>query len=275
MIKKHLLITVAHMTAMFTIIGSRISCGQSENKSDQITPQSYERNLTVDFGGSVTMQFVLIPAGLFTMGSDKGLSTENPFHKVTISKPFYLGKYTVTQEQWQQIMGYNPSRSKGAKKPVEQVSWNDCHKFLTKLNEKIMGRHFRLPTEAEWEYACRAGSNGDYNYESGRLDENAWYISNAGFRSHPVGEKKPNAWGLYDMHGNVWEWCQDVYHKTYEGAPTDGSARTQGGESDRVLRGGSWGDSAPSLRSASRIANYPDGRQDVFGLRVAMDVGTP
>ena len=257
---------------LLVLLVSGISSAQAQI-GDAVSKLPKDR--AVDLGGGVKLEFVLIPAGSFIMGSDKSGGNENPLHTVLIGKPFYLGKYLVTQDQWQQIMGRNPSGFKGGKNPIEQVSWNDCQNFITKLNAKLAGASCRLPTEAEWEYACRAGSNGDYNYQDGRLAENAWYLSNAGFTTHPVGEKPPNSWGLYDMHGNVWEWCQDVYHKTYDGAPADGSAWTQGGGTDRVLRGGSWGDSAPPLRSASRIANDPVGRQDVFGLRLVMEAGLP
>lgn len=233
-----------------------------------------KRNLDVDLGGGVTMQFVAIRPGSFTMGSEKSAEWK-PAHEVTISKPFYMGKYEVTQEQWEKVMGGNPSNFKGAKNPVEQVNWDDCQSFIIKLKEKLPARTFRLPTEGEWEYACRAGSTNDYCYGdgTGRLGEYAWYISNADSMSHPVGEKKPNAWGLYDMHGNVWEWCQDVYHPSYEGAPADGSAWTQGNQTNRVARGGSWYSDASVLRSANRGRPNADFRGIVYGLR--MVVGTP
>ena len=134
---------------------------------------------------------------------------------MTITKPFYLGKYEVTQEQWEAVMGSNPSHFKGPKNPVEQVSWDDCQQFLVKLNAKSggQGSKFVLPTEAQWEYACRAGSTGKFCFgdDEKQLGEYAWYEANSGDKTHPVGEKKPNTFGLHDMHGNVWEWCQDWY----------------------------------------------------------------
>ena len=212
-----------------------------------------KKNLAVDLGGGVMMEFVLIRPGSFMMGSDKGNNNnERPAHKVTITKSFYLGKYEVTQEQWEKVMGSNPSIFKWPKLPVERVSWNDCQSFLAKLQEKGSGQKFALPTEAQWEYACRAGSTGDYCFGDGdaHLGEYAWYSSNAANQTHPVGAKKPNAWGLYDMHGNVWEWCNDAYGSYSSEAISDPAG---GGSSHvRMLRGGAWNDSPDILRSAGR-----------------------
>ena len=223
---------------------------------------------SVDLDG-VTMEFILIRPGTFTMGSDKDA------HKVTLTKPFYLGKYEVTQEQWEKVMGSNPSRFKGAKNPVEQVSWTDCQSFVAKLQEKVPGQTFRLPTEAEWEYACRAGTTGDYCYGDGEgsLAEYAWYKSNAKNTTHPVGEKKPNAWGLYDMHGNVWEWCADWYGDYSATAVDDPQGSSSG--SHRMIRGGSWVNSAYGCLVANRCADYPARSGIIIGFRVTRSTALP
>jgi len=202
------------------------------------------------------------------MGSTNGDADENPVHQVTINYSFLMGKYEVTQAQWQSVMGDNPSLFKDCVNcPVESVSWDDAQNFINKLNAGNDGFRYRLPTEAEWEYACRAGTTGDY---AGNLSEMAWYRENSGDKTHVVGGKQPNAWGLADMHGNVWEWCQDWYHETYYGVPTDGSAWLSGGEPNfRVVRGGSWFDLASNLRSADRSKNYASGaRGNRYGFRV-------
>ncbi len=215
--------------------------------------------------------FVLIPAGEFMMGSENGRSDEKPVHKVTISRSFEMGKYQVTQAQWEAVMGdkwwakNNPSHFKGAKLPVESVSWDDAQEFIEKLNAKNDGYIYRLPTEAEWEYACRAGSTGDY---AGDLDGMAWYDSNSANKTHPVGEKKPNAWGLHDMHGNVWEWCMDWYSSDYysQSPSTDPSGPSTG--SVRLVRGGSWSGDARDCRSANRDGCAPTIRGDNLGFRL-------
>ena len=218
--------------------------------------------VSLDLGGGVMLDLVLIRPGKFLMGSEKGFDDEKPVHEVTISQPFYLGKYEVTQAQWEAVMGSNPSGFKGATLPVEQVSWEDCQEFIEKLNSKGIGT-FRLPTEAEWEYACRAGTTGDH---AGNLDEMAWYCENSGSKTHPVGTKKANPWGLYDMHGNVWEWCQDWYGTYPTGAVRDPTGAAGG--SYRVSRGGGWGSIAGGCRSASRGGGSPSGRGNLLGFRL-------
>jgi formylglycine-generating enzyme required for sulfatase activity len=226
------------------------------------------KEIAIDLGDGVKMEFVLIPDGSFMMGSDK--TNGKPVHRVTITKPFYLGKFEVTQEQWEKVMGGNPSKFKGAKNPVEQVSWEDCQKFLEALKERVSGQTFRLPTEAEWEYACRARSKTDYSYGDSpdKLRDYAWFNDNSEKQTHPVGQKKPNPWGLYDMHGNVWEWCQD-WHGEYAGkSATDPTGPATG--SARVLRGGSWYGNAANSRSASRFNRDPATRHCDYGFRVVV-----
>ncbi len=218
-----------------------------------------QKSITVDLGGGVKMDLVLIPAGSFLMGSEKGERFEKPVHEVKIPKPFHMGKYEVTQEQWQAVMGSNPSDVKRPKNPVNSVSWDDCQAFLKKLDERVRRGRFTLPTEAEWEYACRAGSKTAFCFgdDEKQLAEYAWYGANCEGKAHPVGQKKPNAWGLYDMQGNVHEWCEDVFHPSYEGAASDGSAWVVRKKRDsRVMRGGAWYNYAKNCRSATR----PGGR---------------
>ncbi len=238
------------------------------------------------FTNSTGMTFVQIPAGTFMMGSpssEPNRDSDETQHRVTLTKPFYMQTTEVTQGQWRAVMGTmtitqgclfpmkvqvpnNPSNfsSCGDNCPVERVSWNDCQEFIQKLNQREGNGTYRLPTEAEWEYACRAGTRGPYYAD---LDRAGWYSENSGSRTHPVAQKVPNAFGLYDMHGNVWEWCQDWY-----GGYPDGSVTNPKGLSSstgHVLRGGGWYDLARYCRSATRNSSSPDIRLYHFGFRVA------
>ena len=228
----------------------------------RITAAETGQVVTIMLPGDVPLEMVLIPAGQFTMGSPYDqvylAPNEAPQHTVTIAQPFYMGKFEVTQAQWWAIMGTSPSYFAGANRPVEQVSWETCQTFITKLN--LLGKGaFRMPSEAEWEYACRAGSttrwffgntpecSGDY----------AWFYDNSdadgtGRGTQAVGLKLPNTFGLYDMTGNLWEWCQDWYHDTYEGAPSDGSSWDIPVTPWKVIRGGAWDNDPNSCRSATR-----------------------
>jgi formylglycine-generating enzyme required for sulfatase activity len=185
--------------------------------------------LVLDLGNGIILEMVKIPAGSFLMGSEyyefTNYSAEKPQHQVTLQE-YYLGKYPVTQEQYQAVMGNNPSHFQdNSKNPVETVSWNDAKAFCEKVFEKTRQK-VRLPTEAEWEYGCRAGTQTRYCFgdDETQLDEYAWYAQNSESKTHPVGQKKPNNWGLYDMHGNAWEWCEDCWHENYQNAPRDGTA---------------------------------------------------
>lgn len=212
------------------------------------------------------VEFVYVPSGSFVMGSDRGAADERPARRVTIRRGFYMGRYEITQAQWRTVMGDNPSNFKGEDLPVEQISWTDAQGFIKKLNERGDPFVYRLPTEAEWEYACHAQMTGE---SMGDLNALAWYFNNSAGKTHPVGEKQANAWGIHDMLGNVWEWCEDVYHESYRGAPTDGSAWLSGGDQRyRVMRGGSWIDNAFYCRVNERIRATPETRQRNSGLRI-------
>ena len=213
-------------------------------------------------------EMVVIPAGSFEMGSNTGDSDEKPVHTVRIGQPFAIGKTEVTQGQWRALMGNNPSSFSncGDSCPVEKVSWNDAQEYIKKLNAKT-GKTYRLPSEAEWEYACRAG--GAHTYcGSDNLDSVAWYGNNSGSKTHPVAQKQANAFGLYDMSGNVWEWVEDSYHNGYNGAPMDGSVWAGDG-AKRVLRGGSWFVEPQLARAAIRFRDVPAYRSSGFGFRLA------
>jgi len=217
----------------------------------------------------VPLEMMLVPAGKFMMGSDKYFD-EKPIHEVRVPS-FYIGKFPITQKQWQAVMGKNPSHFKGDELPVESVSWRDAQAFCEKLRT-IIGKAYRLPSEAEWEYACRAGTTEDH---AGPLNELGWYIYNSGGKTHSVGQKKPNAFGLHDMHGNIWEWCEDVWHENYNEAPRDGSVWTKGGNQERrVMRGGSWNYLGVNCRSATRGIDDPGVRNFNFGFRVVVSART-
>jgi formylglycine-generating enzyme required for sulfatase activity len=227
---------------------------------------------------SIGMKLVLIPKGTFQMGSppgERGRRDEENQHWVTISTECYLGIYEVTQEQYESVTGTNPSEFKGDGRPVEQVNWEEAVDFCRRLSdlaeEKAAGRVYRLPAEAEWEYACRAGSKSAYyfNDDPEELADYGWYTSNSEFQTQPAGQMKPNAWGLYDMHGNVWEWCADWYGDYPTGEVTDPAGPGVG--SSRVVRGGSWFHSAVYCRSANRSKAIPAVRSSGFGFRVALN----
>ncbi len=255
---------------------------------------------------SIGMKLVLIPQGTFTMGSpleQQGAGIDELPREVTISQDYYLGAFEVTQAQFEQVMGNNPSAFQGEKAvqripankdpqtgrtveeekviaietgnhPVERISWDDAVEFCQRLSElpeeKAARRVYRLPTEAEWEYACRAGNEDSYGFGNDveLLTDYGWYDGNSGGRPQPVGLKKPNAWGLYDMHGNVWEWCSDWLGEYPQGAVTDPRGPQEG--SNRVYRGGSYRGWAENCRAANRSANDPANRNSSSGFRVAL-----
>ena len=230
------------------------------------TPKQDNLMRTLVLPGGAEMRFIWCDPGSFMRFG----------HKVTLTKGFWLGETPVTQKQWESVMNGNPSLVKGLNNPVDNVSWNDCQRFIAVANEALQCV-IRLPTEAEWEYACRAGSTGDYS-GTGKLDEMGWYSGNSGGMTHPVAKKSPNHWGFYDMHGNVWEWCADWYVYTDEmrlwnSDPCDPLGPATSNENRRVSRGGSQCNSADNCRSSSRNCGYPTvGRSDLnlYGFRVAL-----
>jgi len=220
---------------------------------------------------SIGMVLVPIPEGEFTTGDRKADATQYP---VKIGKAFHLGALEMTQDQYEKVMGKNRSHFKGAGNlPVERVSWKDTVEFCRKLSalpeETAAGRAYRLPTEAEWEYACRAGTTTKFSFGDDRkqLGEYAWYRDNSGGTPHPVGTKRPNGWALYDIHGNVWEWCQDRYRDHLSTSVPDLTGLNY--RSTRVLRGGSWNSVGGYCQSEYRFRNYPWYRGRRFGFRVA------
>ncbi len=240
--------------------------------SSEQTSQADRLGVPAAIGNAIGMRTVLIPSGEFMMGSDN----EKPVHAVRVTRPFYVGVTEVTQKHWRSVMGSEPGSSSSYKgrsqdAAANRISWNDATEFCRQLSVST-GKTVRLPTEAEWEYACRAGSTGKYCFgnDESKLGEHAWYgyDDNAGRKTHPAGQKRPNAWGLCDMHGNVWEWCQD-WHGDYPPDPvTDPTGPSSG--SCRVLRGGSWDRTAHACRSAFRVLVTPTSACLTDGFRVIL-----
>lgn len=252
----------------------RISCKIPELKEKGTRQQETNENFGFTLDGT-TYLMKWIPPGEFMMGSEYSWNyyMEMPVHKVKISQGFWMLEHEVTQKLWKSVLGNNPSYFKGNERhPVEQVSWNDCQDFLRKLSENIPGKLFRLPTEAEWEYACRAGGSGNSNGEDNSiLHTLAWYDENSKGTPRSVKGKKPNAWGLYDMLGNVWEWCEDDYvEKAYLRHSKNDPITYDGNVNDHVLRGGSWFDEHWPVRSSCRFGRYSDYRNFAVGLRFVL-----
>ena len=233
--------------------------------------------------GGILLEMVFIPGGLFSMGTSAhyGYADERPRHPVSVA-PFQLGKYLVTQEQWQAVIGKRPAcRFSGPRLPVDRVSWQDACAFCRKLELKT-GRAYRLPAEAEWEYACRANTASPFSYGETLTTDLANYVGEHRFAGEPagiyrhctteVGSFPPNAFGLYDMHGNLWEWCADTWHEDYTGAPADSGVWPGQDTGERVVRGGSWHETPNHCRSAVRLKFRAAERDDVLGFRVALSV---
>src|SRR5262245_23670126 len=236
--------------------------------------------------------FIQIPAGTFFMGASDSEKSwlegqkhwtrfeecERPMRKVTLTKRFLIGKYEVTQKQWSEVMSNNPSAFKGDDLPVESVSWDDTQQFIKKLNAVSAGK-FRLPSEAEWEYACKVGSTNLYGAGKDReevgptnLVDYAWHRSNSDNKTHPVGTRKPNAWGLHDLHGNVWEWCHDWYDPHFYKTASERDPVNDQTAVERVMRGGSWFLEPHTLRSAYRSGQLPSAKSQYVGFRLARDL---
>lgn len=273
-------IGVIGLVISFIIVSQNLAPNETNQPATPVIPSAIP---TGSFKNSIGMEFVKIPAGSFQMGSPENEAgrgnTEKLPHLVTFSQPIYFGKYEVTQAEWLGVMGNNPSSFKGDRLPVETVSWNDCQAFLKKLNAKKDGYTYRLPGEAEWEYACRAGTKTPFSFgetittDQGNYDGTAPFGSvpagaNRG-KTMPVGSFPANAWGLHEMHGNVREWCQDQYQPSSTGVPAEGIVWEDGPDAQlRILRGGFWHTSAEDCRSASRAWSETETRVNFNGLRV-------
>ena len=245
--------------------------------SQQSTPQTHptvsDNTISIPVKDGINIDMVRVEAGTFTMGATPEMKNpdndEKPTHRVTLTNDYYIGKYEVTQALWQMVMGNNPSEFKGDNLPVETVSWYDCQEFISKLN-RITGKMFRLPTEAEWEYAARGGNKSrDYQYSgSNNLFDVAWFWNISGNKTHAVGTKQANELGIYDMSGNVCEWCQDWYGKYNSSSQVNPTGANSG--LDRVYRGGGWRNGARGCHSSCRDGYAPGYRYNVLGLRLVL-----
>ena len=231
------------------------------------------KTITIPVKDGISIDMVRIGAGTFTMGAtpemENPYNDEKPTRCVTLTNDYYIGKYEVTQALWQAVMGSNPSNRKGDNLPVEEVSWDDCQEFISKLN-RMTGKTFRLPTEAEWEYAARGGNKSKgYQYSgSNNLSDVAWYRDNSGYKTYAVGTKQPNELGIYDMSGNVWEWCQDWYGEYSSSSQVNPTGANSG--SSRVNRGGAVGNDARLCRSSCRANDVPGTHYSILGLRLSL-----
>ena len=247
----------------------------SNNSSGSSSMASGSNTISIPVKDGISIEMVKVEAGTFMMGATSEMKDpyddEKPVHQVTLTNDYYMGKYEVSQALWEAVMGSNPSEYKGDNLPVETVSWNDCQEFISKLNS-MTGRKFRLPTEAEWEYSARGGKKSrSYQYSgSSNISGVAWYDGNSGSKTHPVGTKQANELGIYDMTGNVWEWCSDWYGFYSSSSQTNPTGADSG--SSRVFRGGSWYGNARYCRLSFRDCTPPDCRGYNLGLRLALSV---
>jgi formylglycine-generating enzyme required for sulfatase activity len=254
---------------LFAIISAIGLWGQTATfESNNGTKQPVPNAGDVETIGGI--EFVYIPAGNFILGSPDGEGNDNehPRHRIELNG-FWIGKYEVTQTQWSNVLGRNPSYRKGNDMPVEKVSWNDCQEFCRKFNTKY-GANIRFPTEAEWEYAYRAGSTTKYYWGNSIDGDYTWHSGNSDNQTHPVGQKKPNNWGLYDMTGNVWEWCQDWFKDDYYAiSPVNNPECTNNNNGNKILRGGSYFNNDDYCRSSFRNYGPPSLIRPVIGFRPA------
>ncbi len=274
------------------VLGAATACGPGtagydwhsgeiqEHRSTALMEEAKDSSRGKTISNSVGMHFVYIPPGSYLMGSpsdEAGRTIDEEQHKVTLTHGYYVQTTEVTQKQWKAVMGSLPRHIRKCSEecPVERLSWEDAQTFIRKLNKLEGGNYYRLPTEAEWEYAARAGSitafaNGEItNAACGdtKMSDIGWYCGNSkSYPHHPVAQKEPNSWGIYDMHGSVWEWCSDWYGPYPQGSVTDPSGPPEGIE--RVIRGGGLGDNARSCRSANRLSQASDMIIDNIGMRL-------
>ena len=270
--KKSVTISEGQTMSISGTLASNIA-SSSNGYASSSSVSSSNNDISIPVKNGISIDMVKVDAGSFMMGATSEMQNpygdETPVHQVILTNDYYMGKYEVTQALWQAVMGNNPSKFKGDNLPVESVSWKDCQKFISKLNKKT-GRKFRLPTEAEWEYAARGGKKSrGYQYSgSSNISDVAWYAGNSSNKTHPVGTKQANELGLYDLSGNVWEWCQDC-HGSYVSSSQTNPIGVESG-TFRVRRGGSWLNSAWGCRSSYRYCDAPDYRFNYIGLRLVL-----
>ena len=273
---------VAAVSNANDVLQDNVSTSSTSSSQSATTSSGFSSTSSVSFGSNeisipvkngITIDMMKVEAGTFMMGATSEMQDpygdEKPVHQVTLTNDYYMGKYEVTQALWQAVMGSNPSEFKGDNLPVENVSWDDCQDFISKLNS-MTGRKFRLPTEAEWEYAARGGNKSrGYQYSgSSKISDVAWYDGNSGSKTRLVGTKQANELGIYDMSGNVWEWCQDRYGSYISSSQTNPTGAVSG--SYRVYRGGSWYFDSECCRSSGRGIGTPDISCSIIGLRLVL-----
>ena len=267
-----MVIVIVVIVAIVFMLNNHSQGGSPDISADSSVNEAWTNEAMTFEANGVSFTMIHVEGGTFTMGATSEMTDprddENPTHQVTLSS-YYIGETEVTQALWKAVMGSNPSYFKGDDLPVEKVSWNDCQTFISKLNA-LTGKNFRLPTEAEWEFAARGGNQSRHTQYSGssRIDEVAWYLYNSGKKTHPVKTKQPNELGIYDMTGNVREWCQDWKGSYSSYAQTDPTGASRG--SDRVIRGASWYGSPRDCRSSIRWYTLPDETFGDLGLRLVL-----